>query len=54
MFDYSKCETCDFNVTGLGSETCSAVVGDYCAGANAYIEETEEDRKFLLDKSVKV
>ena len=49
MFDYSKCKLCDFNVCGCGSETCSAVVGDFCLASSSYIEETEEDKKFLQE-----
>ena len=34
---------------GLGSEHCIAVIGDYCRAADEYIEETEEDIKFLKE-----
>ena len=52
------CIGCPFE--GRGSEHCIAGVGDFCRAGNAYIEETEEDKRFLdslkklLDKSVKV
>lgn len=42
-----SCQGCPFDVRGRGSETCSAGVGDYCQATGQYIEETEEDRKFL-------
>ena len=47
------CKDCPFDVGGRGSETCFAGVGDYCQATGQYIEETEEDKKFLeeiLDK----
>ena len=50
MIKYYKtcsCQKCPFDVRGRGSETCSAGVGDYCQAAGQYIEETEEDKKFL-------
>ena len=31
------CEGCQWDVTGLGSESCSAVIGDYCQAFNEYI-----------------
>lgn len=45
------CIDCLF--AGRGSEHCIAVVGDFCKAGNAYIEDTEEDKKFIkeiLDK----
>lgn len=60
MIEYCKgCSRrgCPFDVCGRGSETCSAVVGDYCQATGQYIEETEEDKKFvkeMLDKSPSV
>lgn len=56
MDEYCKfcpCYGCPFDVCGIGSETCSAVIGDYCQAIGQYIEETEEDKKFekeVLDK----
>lgn len=56
MIEYCKicpCRGCPFDVCGRGSETCFAGVGDYCQAIGAYIEETEEDKKFveeMLDK----
>lgn len=56
MKEYCKscpCQGCPFVVCGRGSETCFAGVGDYCQATGRYIEETEEDKKFLeeiLDK----
>ena len=56
MIEYCKicpCRGCTFDVCGRGSETCFAGVGDYCQATGEYIEETEEDKKFLeeiLDK----
>ena len=32
-----SCEGCQWNGTGLGSESCSAVIGDYCQAFNEYI-----------------
>ena len=60
MIEYCKicpCRECPFDVCGRGSETCMAGVGDYCQATGEYIEETEEDKKFLeemLDKSLNV
>ncbi len=60
MTEYCKvcpCQGCIFDVCGRGSETCSAVVGDYCQATGQYIEETAEDKKFvkeMLDKSFKL
>ena len=60
MIEYYKicpCRGCPFDVCGRGSETCFAGVGDYCQAIGAYIEETEEDKKFLeemLDKPTNV
>ena len=60
MIEYCKicpCRGCPFDVCGRGSEICSAGVGDYCQAIGEYIEETEEDKKFLeemLDKSPRV
>lgn len=57
MNEYCKfcpCYGCPFDISGRGSETCSAGVGDYCQATGQYIEETEEDKKFvkeMLDKS---
>ena len=31
------CEGCQWDVTGLGSESCSAVIGDYCQAFDDYI-----------------
>lgn len=55
MIEY--CKGCPFDVHGRGSETCSAGVGDYCQAIGQYIEETEEDKKFvkeMLDKLPRV
>lgn len=41
----NPCIGCPFE--GHGSEYCFAGVGDYCRAANEYIEETEEDKRFL-------
>ena len=49
------CIGCPFE--GQGSEHCIAGVGDFCRANNAYIEETEEDKRFLkeiLDKLPRV
>lgn len=49
------CIGCPFE--GRGSEHCVAGVSDFCRANNAYIEETEEDKKFvqeILDKLAKV
>ena len=60
MIKYCKtcsCQGCPFDVSGRGSETCSAGVGDYCQAIEQYIEETEEDKKFvkeMLDKAGKL
>lgn len=48
------CIGCPFE--GRGSEHCVAGVCDFCRANNAYIEETEEDKKFvqeILDKLTK-
>ncbi len=42
------CIGCEFE--GQGSEHCIAVIGDYCRAADGYIEETEEDKRFLEGK----
>ena len=45
------CIGCPFE--GRGSEHCIAGVGDFYRASNAYIEETEEDKRLLkeiLDK----
>ena len=43
----NPCDGCSFDVSGLGSEMCSAVIGDYCQATGEYIEETEEDREIF-------
>lgn len=51
------CRGCEFDVCGRGSETCSAVIGDYCQMIGNYILPTinewqnydEETKSFYLE-----
>lgn len=37
------CNGCKFDVCGIGSETCSAVIGDYCQMIDDYIYPTPDE-----------
>lgn len=34
---WKSCKDCQWDGTGLGSESCAATIGDYCQAYDAYI-----------------
>ena len=54
---WKLCKGCQWDGTGLGSESCSAVIGDYCQAYDAYIlphisewETYDEETKTFYSK----